>query len=768
MRKVNYVFKFYDLETQTFYTLKNDIDEWQSFGVAYGREKEKTTFVKSYSANFTFIKEDANYLKNIIYTRGFNVRIAIYVYTADMFGTLTTTYRGFLDLTNAEITNVFKCPIYAGGFFNAIDNCWNTFYDLNPKELRVIAGRNFYLTKFKNYVFNGGKYYYDELLTLGESHITSLPATGSVVFLPFKQQDNANKAIGYFNQNITQSLVNLSNDETNINCCFVTSKNKRNVGTLHFNLSNVGSLKIYDLQLYLGSNWGQVARIGYRITLTITIYDEVQDAAWNFWDNLLIETDYPVILNDNPIIQHQDIKSCTLETEQVGGNVYRNAVIQDVSLVGNEFIYPSAIIDSYDFSFLKNPAATKGYRIGVCIGDIENLTFLDVNGDEVVPGSGANNGMRTPEFTFNENFSIQVINENYELNRNKYINGINADELFRELINKINTDNYNISIDTSTLTTITDSAIFFSDIGLLGSTSHLYENNIEPRIKTSLQDFLDTMYKVYGLQMYCRYDIALNKYFISFVELANTMQNTKIDTLTNITSVTLTPYRDALATEVHVGYDVSENAIFGRFEFNCKNTFKTTNKELEQIIKDLVSKYSAAVFDIETYIYTMNGNFADSQGNGKVFIIEMGETTNHLYTINDYKITQTINIHLRPSSNLSRHYKELAGMTYFNRVLTFISSTMNGEFTYGGRAEKDDITILESPYYMPFEATIEVPAVTDLIQKIDANPLGYFEFTYNDKIYRGYIAEGTESLTINPMNEQSSVLRLLLTNTSEL
>jgi hypothetical protein len=776
MRKVNYVFKFYDLETKTFYTLKNDIDEWQSFGISYGREKEKTTFVKSYVANFTFVKEDAAWLRNIIFTRGFNVRIAIYVYSADMFGTLTTQYRGFLDLTNAEITSVFKCPIYSGGFFNSLDNCWTTQYDLSPSEIKGIF--NFEFTKFRNYTFNGGSYLYDERLTLcngTENCITEFPATGAgisdVVFLPFKPSSGTtNDDIGYFNKNVTQSLASVLNDssDANVNCCFITSNNKANVGTMKFNLLNVGTLKIRDLDLILGSNYSNVAKIGYRITLQIVIYDEVRDATWNFWKHLLIETNYPALVNDNPIIQRQDIKACTIVPDSETPP-RKNAVISGVELTGNDFYYDSAISDYYDFSFLKDDNAKRGYRIGVCLSNIENVTYYDSSNVQVVAGSGANpSSARTPEFIFNENFSIDIVINEFTLNRNKNIHGVTAEDVFIDLIKNINTKQYNINIDTSLLTNKVGNVVLFSDLGLLGSTLDLNENNIEPIIKTSISDFLDTIYKVWGLQMYCRYDISLNKYFITFVELANTMQNVKIETLTNIASLIITPARDLMSTELAVGYEIAEDSFFGRYEFNCKNTFKTTNSESEVILKDYVSKYNASVFDIETYIYKMNRNFKDSKGNGKVFLISMDETENIIYAVNDGKINNTINVLLRPSANLSRHYKELAGMTYFNRVLTFISSTMNGDFAYGGRAENDTITILESPYFIPFEATIEVPAVTDLVPKIEANPLGYFEFTYNDKIYRGYIAEGTESLTINPMNEQSSVLRLLLTNTSEL
>ena len=169
----------------------------------------------------------------------------------------------------------------------------------------------------------------------------------------------------------------------------------------------------------------------------------------------------------------------------------------------------------------------------------------------------------------------------------------------------------------------------------------------------------------------------------------------------------------------------------------------------------LVPVYRAGALDIETYIHSNYGSYTDKvQDGGNVYVIIMNGEENATYTIADDYVKKSINLDLRPSKIIMAHYKEIAGMVYYNKILTFIETTGYAEIDYQGK-QNDNITILEAPYFIPFEATIEVPAVTDLIPKIEANPLGYFEFTYNEKIYKGYIAEGTESLTINPMNTPS-------------
>jgi hypothetical protein len=778
MRKSNYVFKFYDLETKTFYTLKNDIDEWQSFGVSFGREKEKSTIVKSYSANFTFIKEDANYLKNIIYTRGFNVRIAIYVYTADMFGTLTTTYRGFLDLTNAEITNVFKCPIYAGGFYNALDNNWSEKYSLSPKVLQKVGVRDFEVSAFENIEFNGGTYKYEEVLGIENNAKVTLQGTvyGSpsntyyANFLPIKiKNENKNSKLKYF-KDASSAAVDDSTNGVSQNSCFVYAKNKLNAGKFTFSVNNCGNIYIHDVENYMEGQHhaSEIVKISIGCRFGVYIYNEIIGSeAWYPNANLLNGTRTSSLDNTYKPSTMKSLRSYTnlhkYYTNE-NGNSIAHIKISDIDLSHNQNDEFNLITtNTYDFSWIKDENASSGMYIAIGI-DYLYFNFYDSN-NYVIGGNDIKSDL---EFEFTDNFEIKYSNENFIINRKKFIHGIQMKYLFTELMNKINVKQYNLNIDTTELEAATSDVMLFSNIGLIGTTNLVYENGVFPVISTSISDLLDCLYKVFALRFYCTYNIDTNTYTIKFVKVKNTYQDVKIDTLLNVNNIVVAPDRDNAFSSVVAGYENESDSIFGRYEFNCKNTFKTSNTEIESKEFDLVSRYKAGALDIETFIHANYGNFEDKTNDGgNIYLLEVFNRKNNTYTINSDVIKKTINCHLTPSTIIANHYKELAGMLYFDKKLTFIATTGNADFVYR-RKENDDVTILEEHYNLPFICTIEVPAVTDLIPKIEANPLGYFEFTYNDKIYRGYIAEGTESLTINPMNEQSSVLRLLLTNTSEL
>jgi len=55
-----------------------------------------------------------------------------------------------------------------------------------------------------------------------------------------------------------------------------------------------------------------------------------------------------------------------------------------------------------------------------------------------------------------------------------------------------------------------------------------------------------------------------------------------------------------------------------------------------------------------------------------------------------------------------------------------------------------------------------------MIKAIDSNPLGFFQFRMGSKVYKGYLADGTDSASINPMNETSSTLKLIAHSNSDL
>ena len=126
------------------------------------------------------------------------------------------------------------------------------------------------------------------------------------------------------------------------------------------------------------------------------------------------------------------------------------------------------------------------------------------------------------------------------------------------------------------------------------------------------------------------------------------------------------------------------------------------------------------------------------------------------------KIKVGFNTMFTPKRMLMKFNAMLTSYLFYNRNLCFISSERNANFEWSGVREDEDYMLSSNGYpTLPFLFEVEVPAVMGMMEAIDKNPLGYFEFSYNGKTYKGYIADGTDSVQVNPMNETSSTLKLI-------
>ena len=784
MRKVNYVFKFYDLETQTFYTLKNDIDEWQSFGISYGRRLEKSiNMVKSYSASFTFLKEDAAWLRDILFTRGFNVRIAIYVYSADMFGTLTTQYRGFLDLTNAEISGgQLKCPIYEGGFFQVLDNKQGTKMNFTPAPAVSVEGSNL----FEDILFQGGKYHTKNILSVhdgvGNTMVSVTTDNSKVSFLPLIAR---NTSITNYFQTPTAAIVDVfTANVVKYENMFIRCGGKYNGGylSLYNRQSSIGDLELTIPHQIIDSggifepdfmgNLTSGLRVNLKISIELLLYNRSKVDGWTYTANLLTGGSAIELHSSEKIYYNVEWKQADNGTDWL--ITIKNVTIADSTPFDFSVYLQQYLNDGYDVAMDMRVEADVMYK------ETTLATYDYKSGDWL------------GNMYFNDNFKVIYESGDFILNRQRYITGVKPNLLFRDIILRLNESVFNIDVNTELLENKTSGHYIVPSVGLRGTKNDIYDNRMILCVHTSLDDFLKTMYIIYGLLLNIRYDINTNKYYLYFsdVEDAN---NTKIDTIINIANLTITPDVENIYSKIVVGYENEDTAMMGCNEYNAKLTFSTSNTQCEEKELQLISPYRAGVFDIETFIANNNQNFADKKNdNANIYLLEteLKETVvqaygerrqgnvnqsytyislaNKLYSINEPEIKESFNIAFTPKRILSRHGRELASKNYFNTKLKFINSSADFNFTFGGYEEHSDYEEIHTAITKPFIATIEVPAVTDLIPKIEANPLGYFEFTHNDKIYKGYIAEGTESLTINPMNEQASTLRLLLKNDSDL
>ncbi len=747
-------FYFYDLQTQRTTPLKNEIDEWKSFGINYGREA-KTSIVKSYSSGFTFIKEDAFFLKNIVYTRGFNVRIRLDVYKVTSFGE-KFEYSGFLDLSQCEIKGkTFNCPIDEGGFYNLLNNTWTDEFEFNDG--------------FKNMLFHGGYYQYVEKLGIckNENESTNIPITlgnSFTNFLPLKKISEGNKKLKFFNEAKEKSIQGNGTGVTDSQC-FIVSENKVNGGRLVCDFKeDLGTIILNDYAPMSNIDVANLATInGY---LLFYIYNDVGVEEWKVRENLLSGVELS--------------KKTTFFSEKVKVNrSERKVFIKD--------IYNTQDISEQDITGYLSQYQMKGYKVAVA------LRITDIQFHKMNKVSGAYDyidkmNVNEADFIPSENFIIWYRNDAFSINQWSSVHGIYPSDLFIKFIDKINTG-YRLGINLNLLKEM-EKCLICSGTTLLGSINDCRENNVNSSITTTLEQLIDFIYKVYGLKFICRFKDGI--YQLKFVKIEDCYQNIKIEEFTNFAELSINSYTEVMYTSIKVGYKNNNDVIFGLHEFNTTNNFKTGNIELVSKELDLQSPYTAGALDVETFIYENNGIFDDTKdGSNQIYVIEVPkreaeqptvEVTfssgmftlqeprikrslklrNVISVINNEKIKSTINTYFTPKRILQRHERELSSFLFKQKKLTFISSEKNADFTFEGINEKEDVVLTDNEIFIPFVLDVKIPAVYSLIEKIEKEPLGYFLINMGGSKYKGYIANGTDAVSVNPMNEQASTLKLIL------
>ena len=213
-------------------TLLHDILEWREFGITFGRE-EKTSLIKSYTSQFTFIKEDAEWLKNIVYSQGVNAVVMVKIYSLDAFGNSILEYEGQLNLsTFVDNGHTVSSGVYEGGFFNLLDNNWETEIeikhdtdgtDLNqdaglltvgeggeevelPFNWRDIVGGTSVtyptgLNTFEDIKFTGGEYTHNEELGLNDNAEYQVTCGNGVDnYLAIKKKGQGNDLLKFFTE----------------------------------------------------------------------------------------------------------------------------------------------------------------------------------------------------------------------------------------------------------------------------------------------------------------------------------------------------------------------------------------------------------------------------------------------------------------------------------------------------------------------------------------------------------------------------------------
>lgn len=783
MRKWSFEFYDYDLGIAT--PLKYDVDEWKSFGVSYGRE-EKTSILKSYNAQFTFINEDADYLKNIVNNRNFSARIGLNVYLENQL-----YYQCRLELYECKIDGfTFQCPVYVGGFFALLDNEWNVKRTIsNRKEIPAHTDGNVYYAgvslpdaDFEDIRFSGGSYKYQKLLTINADKIEVSKGTEFGVdtyqcnkkanFLPIVNESGDNK-LKYFQETQNATILTDSAD-VSIKQMFFIADNRKNVGNVVIN-GNFGRVEWEVGNHNFPSGIDREYQCKVKTIFYLLVYDnwtQDEQAKWKPSSHSLIA------LNN---VGYAEIAS---SESNMTGAIYMNDEGKNVMvLFQNGGHFPSTADTrvhfeglTFDTTWLKNyTQGHGGYYLGLCASvEIQYFEpYFSINSWVKLETTHDINA-------FENDIKVFCNYDNFMINTTaRKICGIRPSVLFRKMIDNINgkgakydangnfignySGDYKLNIDLLVLENADAGLMLFSDTMCKGDL-----NNFAAGMMTSLEDLCKFIYVNMGLKMCCIYDRLTDTYNISFRTMQDCYTQDEVCELDGKTTrVAINANSEEVYSHVVVGYNNLEECIMGQKEYNTKNTFKTEHKERPQLDFELVSLYKGGCFDIETIVYTMQGNEDTDVNSDNIFVLEVSRfggrigILNKVYDVLYKDINKGLNVGISPKRVLKLHKKEMVAI----RQLNFETSTRDADFEYLSIKENaDEDTIGVQKLYSPFTLQIKSAGLIDVLNKIESNPFGLITFKIGGRKFSGYLANATECVSINPMNEQESEFLLFSKN----
>jgi hypothetical protein len=295
-----------------------------------------------------------------------------------------------------------------------------------------------------------------------------------------------------------------------------------------------------------------------------------------------------------------------------------------------------------------------------------------------------------------------------------------------------------------------------------------------PVIKTSFLDFYKSIDAVLGCGFGLDFGVARlesKEFFFRNVEAVN---------LGGVKSFDLSVAEQFYFNTLKVGYKeekFEENQ--GREEFNQGQVWVSPNKKTDTLL-ERVSIYRADQFGIALLRkLTISDNIqnVDSESDNDIWILQ-GSGIEEIFvqkleTGNDYNYISgisnefnAININLSPKRCLLRSGSFLSiGLTGFESdLLKFGSAEKNSDLVAEKNgvlvSEKNDlaISVLKKKLFLPYLVKITVDMQKNSWSLIDANLFGFFTFSYNGAIFRGFIEEASNDIGSNTQREISLYL----------
>ena len=762
-----YLYQIQDTEDGTLYTCVHEPDGWGEYGVTYGRETGISNVVKGYVSEWTFVKEDARWLKSRLLANGPNRRLRMIVYDLkqNLSSTREVIYEGDIDMTQAEWDgSTFKAPTDEGGFFKALENKWSEEYE-TPFDSYV---------KIEGATFRGGSAM-NGLSSL--EHTVPLPDMTRLMYSHKLNIRNDSEINDEFLQDTDTSYIYPSypgamlpnyvcgdpRTKLSKSMCFFMS-GIRDIKRLTISYNIKASLSVDNLSITGNTNWYCRHRLSlYAIPMA------------RFNQQLDTYLRYQVDdMNQNiPSQNHQYfhcLKVCyeNVSAKKISKNTGATYTASFSSTGSDGIDHPFEITD---FDTLNST--------GMCF-------MLVVDFDL---GKQYNYGGASQSANPSSTIKYQSLNNDCEvgydlrINANKYVAAIPTSDLFRSIIDKINGGRYSIQYQTSAFDAVANGDLVTAGQGMKNIPNPQYRSFfMHGNVKTTLESFLQYAYAVYG------YRLGVTRTPSGYtVELAHDpvfYSGTKIGEVNKLKDISFTLWREALYSVIRVGHEADSDIFNGSEEYNCVMTWKTPNTEIEGNELDLVSTYNAASRYFETFLYKNYTKYDDSSGDdSRVFLLHCKRIG--IYAQGKpiqgplYELDRTIavtagvdfpdeqwNVKYTPKRMLTAHTVELNSLMAMDagKAVTLETCDNNRDLVAGGVVEAADITIGTSRVFVPIKASFSAIAAKRWIKDIEANRTGYVEFRHNGKTIRGYIADGEDSITVNPIRQSESGFTLLLTS----
>lgn len=745
-----YKFTFTDIANSIDYLLKYEPDGWKSYGVNFGREEKLSNVVKSYTNDWLFIKEDADYLKSIVLTRGTETKIKLTISKLQLNG-WAVQYEGYVDLTQLSWdVNTCSAPITEGGFFKTLEANWGTEYEIDNDSL------------INN--FNGNIFSFDARLHSSGSLLNyAVPLDDDYEMTPY----------------VSFSLGTIVDKNINENVLF-----------------NASTPAGYYTSTFGGGPTRAIIKEPAAHLLKITSGSFMRKLKINVDINISITAVVRSRVNGDPINDYDYVYSLNLAAVDIDyltthGEVATTGLFANTA--GNKEIYRSPTFRTLDSRI----------PIEINIQDFEFLTYesnkyyyLIISLLAVLPNSLL---IYMDRVRFDSINKCNVeITADAQLNNQRIISCTSVKNVFRSLFssNNLNKENYNLTFFDGILDTEAGDDVLSSDLGLRGFETQMINGGRYSMptgaIVTSLEKFLQFLYIVYNIQLSVTFNKLLNVYNIILAKFEIFYDNSyNIATFESFNKLNFTINRDMLYTGVTVGFDDKEDALNGKRDINRRLRYSKAPTREENIL-ELVSPYNGAARTIETYIYDNYLNFDDStEKDSNVYVLNVKfklidpHTNVNLYELNRVDFNNVVypfwwvesgslyddfewNLKFTPHQIILNHFRELS--SYFalesdkqlqcrTRGNNFIIRKYTDNGVYTEWREDANIMLNGTPIFLPILATFEAPSTSSLIADLYSRANGYFSLTNGLK---GFISKGANSVVINPMAQKANEFSLIV------